>query len=74
MPSRERTRLLIISPPVSRSVSSLLTFHDESLNVWTHALGCVWFGRRLVALPSLPTPAPLLPERLSVGLFLFCAT
>ena len=72
MPPRER--LLIISPPVSRSVSSLLTFHDESLNVWTHALACVWFGRRLVALPSLPTPAPLLPERLSVGLFLFCAT
>lgn len=65
MPPRER--LLIISPPVSRSVSSLLTFHDESLNVWTHALGCAWFGRRLIALPSLPTPAPLLPERLSVS-------
>ena len=68
MPPRER--LLIISPPVSRRVSSILTFHDDSLNVWTHALGCVWFGRRLVALPPA-TPAPLLPERLSVGLFLF---
>ena len=77
MPPRERpSALLIISSPVGRSVSSLLTFHDESLNVWTHALGCVWFGRRLVALPlpSLPTPAPLHPERLSVAIFLLCAT
>ena len=53
MPPRERpSARLIISSPVSRSVSSLLTFHDESLNVWTHALGCVYFGRRLVALPA----------------------
>lgn len=30
-------------------VRSLFRFHNESLNVWTHLLGCLWFFYRLLA-------------------------